>query len=117
MFALISRRKRIRASSLGVTRSQKPPRTLAVATETETETATDLHRQQDTPKAANPFAFASDFCTKSAPNPPEQAADELCRAIARERGERVVYASKTGLTAITPDDPQKSIYPSVPNYS
>lgn len=23
----------------------------------------------------------------------------------------------TGLTAITPDDPQKSIYPSVPNYS
>lgn len=70
MFALISRRKRIRASSLGVTRSQKPPRTLAVATETET----DLHRQQDTPKAANPFAFASDFCIKFAPNPPKQAA-------------------------------------------
>lgn len=76
MFALISRRKRIRASSLGVTRSQKPPRTLAVATETVTETATetDLHRQQDTPKAANPFAFASDFCIKFAPNPPKQAA-------------------------------------------
>lgn len=104
MFALISRRKRIRASALGVAR--QPAKTADI-----TDT-TDLHRQRRQRRQRRPrparrctqngfksFRICADFWTKTAPNP--------------ANGLRLLLL--TGLTPITPDDPQKSICLQLPN--
>lgn len=98
MFALISRRKRIRASTRGVTRSQKPPRTpaaaAAVAAATSlTCTGTGSGSGGTPTRLILSQRICSDFWTKSAPNPPSRPRLELGRERVEPARERVAPAT------------------------